>query len=250
MRISGNTILITGGATGIGLALAETFMRKGNEVVICSRREDKLVQAKDKFSQLQTMKCDVADPENRKLLYNWVAGNHKDLNILINNAGIQKEIDFKKGTTDLQGEENEIDINLQAPVHLSALFVPHLMAQKEAAIVNISSGLAFIPIAMMPVYCATKAALHSFSLSLRYQLRDTSIKVFEIIPPTTDTELDRGARQRRSQTDRGIKPEIIAEATIEAIDKDDFEVAVGQAQFLRTSSRNEPERVFQMINER
>lgn len=250
MRISGNTILITGGATGIGLALAEAFLRKGNEVVICGRREDKLVQAKDKFSQLQTMKCDVADPENRKLLYNRVAGNHKDFNILINNAGIQKEIDLKKGTTDLQGEENEIDINLQAPIHLSALFVPHLMEQKEAAIVNISSGLAFIPIAIMPVYCATRAALHSFSLSLRYQLRDTSIKVFEIIPPTTDTELDRGTRHRRGQTDRGIKPEIVAEATIEAIDKDDFEVAVGQAQFLRTSSRNEPERVFQMINER
>jgi len=250
MHISGNTILITGGATGIGLALAEAFLRKGNEVVICGRREDKLVQAKEKFSQLQTMKCDVANPENRKLLYNWVVGNHKDCNILINNAGIQKEIDFKKGTTDLQGEEDEIDINLQAPVHLSALFVPHLMEQKEAAIVNISSGLAFIPIAIMPVYCATKAAVHSFSLSLRYQLRDTSIKVFEIIPPTTDTELDRGARHGRGQTDRGIKPEIIAEATIEAIDKDDFEVAVGQAQFLRTSSRNEPERVFQMINGR
>jgi uncharacterized oxidoreductase len=248
MRKSGNTILITGGATGIGLALAEAFLRKGNEVIICGRRKDKLDQAKDKFSQLQTIKCDVADPEDRKRLYNLVVRNHKDFNILINNAGIQKEIDFKKGTTDLQGGENEININLQAPVHLSALFVPHLMAQKEAAIVNISSGLAFIPIAIMPVYCATKAAMHSFSLSLRYQLRDTSIKVFEIIPPTTDTELDRGARQKRGQTDRGIKPEIVAEATIKAMDKDDFEVAVGQAQFLRTSSRKEPERVFQTIN--
>jgi uncharacterized oxidoreductase len=248
MRKSGNTILITGGAIGIGLALAEAFLRKGNEVIICGRRKDKLDQAKDKFSQLQTIKCDVADPEDRKRLYNLVVRNHKDFNILINNAGIQKEIDFKKGTTDLQGGENEININLQAPVHLSALFVPHLMAQKEAAIVNISSGLAFIPIAIMPVYCATKAAMHSFSLSLRYQLRDTSIKVFEIIPPTTDTELDRGARQKRGQTDRGIKPEIVAEATIKAMDKDDFEVAVGQAQFLRTSSRKEPERVFQTIN--
>jgi len=250
MHISGNTILITGGATGIGLALAEAFLEKRNEVIICGRREDKLARAKDKFPQLQTIKCDAADPEDRMRLYNWVVENHKDFNILINNAGIQKEIDFKKGTTDLQGEENEININLQAPVHLSALFVPHLMAQKEAAIVNITSGLAFIPIAMMPVYCATKAAMHSFSLSLRYQLRDTSIKVFEIIPPTTDTELDRGARQRRGQTDRGIKPEIVAEATIEAMVKDDFETVVGQAQFLRTSSRNEPERVFQMINRR
>jgi uncharacterized oxidoreductase len=248
MRISGNTILITGGATGIGLTLAEAFLRKGNEVIICGRREDRLNKAKNKLSQLRIIRCDVSDPEDRKRLYNWVVKNHKNFNTLINNAGIQKQIDFKKGTIDLQEEENEININLQAPVHLSALFIPHLMAQKEAAIVNISSGLAFIPIAIMPLYCATKAAIHSFSLSLRHQLRDTSIKVFEIIPPTTDTELDRGARQRRGQTDRGIKPEIVAKATIEAMDKDDFEVAVGQAQFLRTSSRNDPDGVFQMIN--
>jgi uncharacterized oxidoreductase len=146
--------------------------------------------------------------------------------------------------------ENEIETNLQAPIHLSALFIPHLMEQKEAAIVNISSGLGFVPIAIMPVYCATKAALHSFSLSLRHQLRNTTIKVFEIIPPTTDTELDRGARDKRRQADRGIRPEVVAEATIEAVDKDNFETAVGQAQFLRDSSRNEPERVFQMINAR
>jgi uncharacterized oxidoreductase len=248
MRISGNAILITGGATGIGLALAEAFQRKGNEVIICGRREDKLIQAKKKLSQLQTMKCDVADLESREHLYNWVVGNHKDINILINNAGIQKQIDFKKGTIDLKDKENEIDINLQAPVHLSSLFIPHLLAQKEAAIVNISSGLAFIPIAIMPLYCATKAALHSFSLSLRHQLRDTSIKIFEIVPPTTDTELDRGARKRRGQTDRGIKPEIVAEATMEALEKDDFEAAVGQSQFLRTSARSDPEAAFQMIN--
>jgi uncharacterized oxidoreductase len=250
MRISGNTILITGGATGIGLALAESFLRKGNKVIICGRRKDRLAQATDKFSQLQFITCDVADPSDRERLYNWVKENHKDFNILINNAGIQKEINLKKGTSDLQGEENEIDINLKAPVHLAAMFVPHLMAQKEAAIVNISSGLGFIPIAFMPVYCATKAALHSFSLSLRHQLKDTSIKIFEIIPPTVDTELDRGARQKRGQTDRGIKPEIVAEAAIEAMEKDDFEAAVGQAQFLRSSSRTEPERVFQMINGR
>lgn len=118
----------------------------------------------------------------------------------------------------------------------------------ESIYINISSGLGFIPIAIMPVYCATKAAMHSFSLSLRHQLRDTSVKVFEIIPPMVDTELDRGARENRDQEDRGIKPEIVAEAVIEAMNKDDFEAAVGQAQFLRTSSRIEPERVFKMLN--
>jgi uncharacterized oxidoreductase len=250
MHTAGNTILITGGATGIGLAIAEAFLQKGNEVLICGRREDKLAQAKNKFPKLQIRRCDVADAEDRKRLYDWAVTNYKHLNILINNAGIQKEIDFKKGTTDLLNSEDEIQINLQAPVHLSALFIPHLMKQKESAIVNISSGLGFVPIAIMPLYCATKAALHSFSLSLRHQLRATTIKVFEIIPPTTDTELDRGAREKRGQKDRGIKPENVAEAAIEALDKDDFEVAVGQAEFLRNSSRNDPERAFQMLNTR
>ena len=104
MHISGNTILITGGATGIGLALADIFLSKGNKVIICGRREDKLSQAKKKLYQLQTIQCDVADLSSREHLYNWVIENHKDINILINNAGIQKQIDFKKGILDLQGK--------------------------------------------------------------------------------------------------------------------------------------------------
>jgi len=250
MRTTGNTVLITGGATGIGFALVRVFLQKGNEVLICGRREDKLTEAKKKLPKLQTIRCDVADAEDRKHLFDWAVTNFGSLNILVNNAGIQREIDFKKGTVDLMSGENEIEINLQAPVHLSALFIPHLIKQKESAIVNISSGLAFVPIAIMPVYCATKAAIHSFSLSLRHQLRDTPIKVFEIIPPTTDTELDRGARNKRGQADQGVKPEVVAAATVEAMEKGNYEVAIGQAQFLRDSSRNEPERTFQMINSR
>jgi len=250
MHTSGNTILITGGATGIGFALAEAFLKKENEVLICGRHEDKLTEAKAKLPKLHTLKCDVADAEDRKHLFDWAVTNFGSLNILVNNAGIQREVDFKKGPVGLPSGEDEIEINLRAPIHLSALFIPHLIKQKEAAIVNITSGLAFVPIAIMPVYCATKAAIHSFSLSLRHQLRDTPIKVFEIIPPTTDTELDRGARDKRGQVDRGIKPEVVAQAAIEALEKDDYETAVGQAQFLRDSSRKEPERTFQMINSR
>lgn len=248
MRITGNTILITGGATGIGFTLADAFLRKGNEVLICGRREDKLSEAKAKLPQLHTLKCDVAKAEERKSLLEWAVSNFGSLNILVNNAGIQREIDFKKGTVDLMSGENEIEINLQAPVHLSAVFIPHLMKQKEAVIVNISSGLAFIPIAIMPVYCATKAAIHSFSLSLIHQLRDTSIKVFEVIAPTTDTDLDKGARGKRGQTDRGVKPEIVVAATMEALEKDNFEIAIGQAEFLRDGSRKDPEGIFQRIN--
>ena len=250
MHTTGNTILITGGATGIGFALAEAFLKKGNEVLICGRREEKLAEAKGKLPGLHTMKCDVSKAEDRECLLHWAVTNFGGLNVLVNNAGIQREIDFKKGSADLLTGEDEIEINLQATVQLSALFIPHLMKQKEAAIVNISSGLAFVPMAIMPVYCATKSAIHSFSLSLRHQLKDTSIKVFEIIAPTTDTDLDKGARAKRGQEDRGVKPEIVVAEAMEAIEKDNFEISIGQAEFLRDSSRKDPEGIFKRINSR
>ncbi len=178
MKINGNTILITGGATGIGFALAQAFVRENNEVIICGRREQKLSEAKSKLPQIHTRVCDLSKEKEREALYNWVKSNFGDLNILVNNAGIQRMVDFKKGISNLSVGENEIDINLTAPIYLSAYFIQDLIKQKESAIINVSSGLAFVPIAFMPVYCATKAAIHSFSLSLRHQLKDTSIKVF------------------------------------------------------------------------
>lgn len=248
MKTVGNTVLITGGATGIGLALTELFLKKGNEVVICGRREQALREAKAKFPQVHSRRCNIADPEERKALYEWSTEIFPGLNILVNNAGIQRQIDFRKGAEDLLAGEDEIKTNLQAPIHLSALFIPHLMEQSESAIMNVSSGLGFIPLAIMPVYCATKAALHSFSLSLRHQLRETPVKVFEIIPPIVDTELDKGARERRGQKDRGIQPVEVAEATLRGLAQDEYEVPVEKAQFLRMGARSEPERIFQMIN--
>jgi uncharacterized oxidoreductase len=249
MKIKGNTILITGGATGIGFALAEAFLREDNEVIICGRREQKLREAKSKLPQIHTRVCDLSKEKEREALYNWVKSNFKNINILVNNAGIQRMVDFKKGISDLSLGENEIDINLTAPIHLSAYFIPDLMKQKESAIINVSSGLAFVPIAVMPVYCATKAAMHSFSLSIRHQLKDTSIKVFEVIPPTVDTELDKGARDERGQEDKGIPPSEVARATLKALEKDEYEIAVGMAQNLRMGARNNLEKIFQSINQ-
>jgi uncharacterized oxidoreductase len=250
VKTTDNTILITGGATGIGPALAEAFLQAGNRVIICGRRKEKLLHAKNKLPDLHTHQCDIADTEQLKKLFEWTTRNFPDVNILVNNAGIQREIDFRKGIRELLDGENEIDINFQALVYLSAWFIPHLIKQKEAAILNISSGLGFMPLSIMPLYCATKAAVHSFSWSLRHQLKDTPVKVFEIVPPTVDTELDKGARDRRGQTDRGIQPAIVAKTTLQAMKNDEFELAVGQAEFLRTASRNEPEEVFRKMNAR
>ena len=140
-------------------------------------------------------------------------------------------IDFKKGTEDLlrhrsEDGEDEIEVNLRALVYMTALFTPHLMKQKEAAIINVSSGLAFYPMAPMPVYCATKAAVHSFSITLRQQLEGTPVKVFELIPPMVDTNLDKGARKARGQTYFGITTAELIAPAMKAFEKDEYEIRV------------------------
>jgi uncharacterized oxidoreductase len=232
MKTGNNTVLITGGTSGIGLALAEALMRSGNTVLICGRRKDRLEALEARHPRLITKTCDVASASERAALYEWAVDAFPDLNILVNNAGVQLLTDLTQ-ETDLSRVMSEIDINLVAPIHLSSLFAPHLAGQKNAAIVNISSGLAFCPIAHMAVYCATKAALHSFTLSLRHQLKDTPVKVFEIIPPSVDTELGHDRRADKTQTHGGMPVAEFIEGAMEALREDIFEAPIGPAQGLR-----------------
>ncbi len=264
MRIQGNTILITGGATGIGLAfntiltgiglaLADSFIERGNEVVVCARTEEHLNQAKERLPTLRIRKCDLSRESERRDLHDWMISSFPEVNILINNAGIQRMIDFKKGLADLDRHkaidgEDEIEINFRAYVHLAAAFISDFMGRSEAAIVNVSSGLAFIPLTIMPIYCATKAAIHSFSVSLRHQLRGTPIKVFEIIPPTVDTELDKGARAARGQEDRGIPPTLVAKEALPRMERNEYEITVGRAENIRAASRTDFDRMFGNMN--
>ena len=229
MNTQGNTVLITGGATGIGLSLAEYFIDSGNDVLICGRRENKLQEAKSKFPQLHIRVCDVSREKERESLYSWVKDNFGNINMLVNNAGIQKMIDFKNGTRDLSGGQNEIETNLVAPVHLSALFIPLFMKQKDAAIINISSSLGFTPMPHIPLYCVSKAAIHAFSMVLREQLKDTSVRVFEIVAPLVDTDLDQGSREKRKVSFRGIPPSKLARPILDAIANDEYEIVVGEA---------------------
>ncbi len=243
MQTSKNTILITGGATGIGLGLAEKFLMQDNIVIICGRRENRLKEAQEKIPSLNIRVCDVTKVADRLSLVKWVLENFPKLNILINNAGIQHNFDLNS-PIDIVAVQEECDTNFIAPIHLSNLFTDHLKKQPESAIMNITSGLAFTPLAFMPVYCATKSALHSFTLSLRYQLSNTSIKVFEIAPPIVDTELDGGARDQRGQHDRGMKPEEFARHAIAAINNDVYEAAIGFAANLRTKRED----LFNQLN--
>jgi uncharacterized oxidoreductase len=249
MKIKGNTILITGGATGIGFSLAEALIHAGNKVIICGRRQAKLKEAKVRLPALETRVCDVSKEGERESLFNWAKDNFKDLNILVNNAGIQRMVNLKEGTKDLFSGEDEIKINLVAPIRLSAYFIPLLLKKKEAAIINVSSGLGFVPIAAMPVYCATKAAVHSFTVSLRYQLKDTAVKVFEIVPPAVDTELGKGTADEGDQEYKGIPPTEVAKAALAAMANDEYEIPVGEAKGLVLGARTNPEQAFNNINQ-
>ena len=200
MKMSGNAILITGGATGIGYSMAKYFHTHGNDVLICGRREDRLAQAAKELQGLRTFRCDVTDPADRTALFTYVRNSFPAMNILINNAGIQRDIDLTKGMADFERGESEIRVNLEAPILLAALFSPFLAGRKNAAIVNISSGLAFMPdyAVGMPIYYTTKAGLHAFSVVQRKQLASLGIKVIEIIPPAVESELNMESRRKRN----------------------------------------------------
>ena len=202
MKMSDNTILITGGATGIGFSMAKYFHERGNTVIICGRRGDRLAQASEELQGIHTIKCDVADPDDRNRLFQYIRDNFPEINILINNAGIQHDIDLTKGASDMDNGINEIRINLEAPIYLSALFTPLLSGKDNAAIVNVSSGLAFMAehavAAGMPVYCATKAGLHTFTIAQRRQLAPLNIRVIEIIPPMVESKLNIEGRKKRN----------------------------------------------------
>jgi uncharacterized oxidoreductase len=228
MRTSGNTVLVTGGGSGIGLALTEALVRRGNEVIICGRRKNLLKAAQDRLPGIHFRVCDLSKARARQMLTDWLMSEFKQLNVLVNNAGIQRQVDFLKGSRDLDKAEQEVGTNLMAPIDLSARLLPHLRNKKEAAIVNISSGLAYTPLAAVPVYCATKAALHSLSLSLRYQLRDTSVKVFEIAPPMVATELS-GRRNRPQEGGTLMSAETVAEGIMKALEENRHQVALGAA---------------------
>lgn len=191
MKLSGNTILITGGSAGIGLAFAERFVEAGNQVIVCGRREEALRNAQDKLPGLITRVCDMSEESDRVALYDWVTTNYPEVNVLVNNAGMQQRFNVLKADakTNWSYFNQEITTNLDAPFHLSLLFAPFFAEKKAAAIINVTSGLAFTPFAIAPIYSATKAALHSFTISLRHQLSGTSVEVIEVAPPAVNTDL-------------------------------------------------------------
>jgi uncharacterized oxidoreductase len=193
MKLSGNTILITGGGSGIGLGLAKAFAKLDNQVLIAGRSPEKLESVLQKGFVTET--ADLSDLASIKNLAKRMTDNHPGLNVIIHSAGVAKNEDFIGGA-DAGIEEEIITTNILGPMRLTNALLPHLLKQESATIMPISSGLAFMPNAQAPTYSSTKAAIHSYAQSLRYQLKDTSVEVIELIPPYVQTSM-LGASQAR-----------------------------------------------------
>jgi len=246
MNMKNNTILITGGTSGIGYELARQLC-KSNTVIITGRNQAKLDQAKANLKNVQTFQCDVANPQEIINLYQAVTTQFPALNIVMNNAGIMKKIDLQQ-KIDLLTLTQEIDTNVNGVIRMCTQFLPHLKQQKNAAIINVSSALAFVPFVSTPVYCATKAALHSYTQSLRVQLLNTKVKVFELAPPAIETPLinEFDASEQEGMAIMNVTK--LAKLAIEGITCDKEEIRPGQSNLLKMMSRIAPSFALNMLN--
>ena len=217
METTNNTVLITGGSSGIGLALAKRFWQEKNKVIIIGRDPTKLAGVQEKYPGLKTECVDIRDIAALKRL----PQQYPEVNILINNAGVQYNYNFADPGFSLDTIENEINTNLLGPLYLTKLFLPHLLNKKQAAIVNVSSALGFVPKQTAPVYCGSKAAVHIFSQALRWQLENSSIKVFEIIPSLVDTPMTQDRDRNK------ISPEALADEFWHNFRGNTYEVRIG-----------------------
>jgi uncharacterized oxidoreductase len=244
MSFTGNTVLITGGTSGIGRALAEALQKKGNNVIIAGRRKNLLDEVTKANAGMWAAELDMDNTADIAAQAEAITKRFPALNAVINNAGIMRPEEVKTG--ELGTAEAIITTNLFGPIRLTAALMPHLLQQPKATIFTVSSGLAFVPLAPFPTYCATKAAIHSYSLSLRHQLRDTSVRVREIIPPWVATEL-----MGETPTDPRAMPldEFIAE-TVELIDDDTVdEIAVQRVLPLRNAPKGDEYAFFKTFND-
>lgn len=235
MKMTGNTILVTGGASGIGRALAEAFHAKGNQVIIAGRRQTLLDAVAAANPGMKSAVLDIEDPAAIATFAETIARQEPGLNVVIHSAGIMRPEDLATGA--LGDAEATITTNLLGPIRLTAALLPHLLAQPSATIVTVSSGLAFTPLATTPTYCASKAAIHSYTQSLRYQLRETSVEVLELAPPYVRTGL-MGDRQAGDPNAMPLDEFIAETMTLLAAPPASGEILVERVKPLRYAEAN------------
>ena len=249
MQLSGNTVLITGGTSGIGYALAEAFLEAGSTVLVCGRSEKHLQEARAKHPELQIRVCDTSQDEDRRGLLAWVRERFPGLNVLVNNAGVQRDVDLTRGLGEFLAGDNEIRINLEAPIFLTGMFAP-LLAQNQGTLINVSSGLGFIIAAGMPVYSASKAGMHAFTMAMRAQFAKVGVKVFEIVPPAVDTNLNPQGRAKRGHFKAGLGAKEFVAAVMQGLTEDKPEIGYGMTAGLIHASRADLDKAFQQMNSR
>jgi uncharacterized oxidoreductase len=247
MQLTGNTILVTGGGSGIGRGLAESLHQLGNQIIISGRRPEALTNTTKANPGIVSLPLDVNDPEAIRAFAARVTAEYPSLNILINNAGIMKGENLRDLPSGLDDSEAVITTNLLGPIRLTAALLPHLQKQTHAAIINVSSGLAFVPLPITPTYSATKAALHSYTVSLRVQLAETPVEVIEIIPPAVATELTPG----RIPNERMMSLPDYIEQTIQILKTQPTpsEICVEHVKFLRfAETQGNFDKALQMLS--
>lgn len=241
-----NTILITGGASGIGYEFTKQ-LSETNTVIITGRNKEKLEKVKKEFKNIHIFECDISNPKDIKALYETISSEFPELNILINNAGIMKKIDLQK-ESNYETLIEEITINLNGAIFMSTQFLPLLKKQKQASIINITSALGFVPLAASPIYCASKAALHSFTQSLRIQLKNTNIKVFEIAPSVTKTQMIDSFSEKEQKNMKIMTTKTLVNKSIKEINKGTENIGVGETNALKMINRISPSFALKMLN--
>ena len=227
MDLSGNKIFITGGTSGIGLALAQKFLELDNIVIVCGRNLKKINEVKKKYPKIHVLRCDISDEKQVLSTFKTIKEKFGNINILVNNAGVQEKDSFLRDKNIIKSAQSQIKINFESPVRLSKIFLEMLIKNPNSAIINISSAVAYEPIPSIPIYCATKSALNSFSRSLRYQLKNSRIKVFCVFPPRVDTKIN-----KIIGTDKGISPEKAAKKIICGLKRNRYDIRIGQSKLL------------------
>ena len=245
MNLSGRTILITGGSSGIGLELAKQLVAKGNTVVITGRDERRLAETKSKLP-VHTFVSDAGNPADIEQLQKAVAASFPNLDMLINNAGIMRNLDLNR-SRELADVTKEIEVNLEGPIQMVQAFLPQLKAKPNALIVNVSSGLAFVPFALSPIYSAAKAGLHAYTRSLRAQLMRSKIRVVELAPPGTETPLFRGEFEKEMKGQKAMDVQALVKQALAGIESGKTEIRPGLSNILYLLSRIAPQTPFRQM---
>lgn len=246
MKMTNNTILITGGTSGIGYELARQLCTT-NTVIITGRNQEKLEKVKAELKNVEIYKSNVSDPQDIVKLYDYISKTFPNLNMLMNNAGVSKKVDLQTDA-DLLDLTFEVETNLNGLMRMCVQFLPLLKQQKEAAIVNTSSILSMVPIAKSPVYCATKAAVHSFTQSLRIQLKGTNIKVFELAPPATVTPILDAFSEEERKSLNAMDVTKMVNKTIDGMLQDKFEIRPGLSSVVKNLNKISSSIALNMLN--